>query len=243
MTDVVQLDLFEGKILTSNQQKRLDTTIKSRKQASDHKKSETEKIEALLLEAGFRPGLDYVNTFTTSEITKEEEIGWGENAFITEVTSMHFSGGCYITYKNFHNGETKTLSTSVTRNGDKLECYSITDQYRFYKPSTLLSKLKEKNERSQLGKELYIKNNTILDYTVEKYKKLFPKAKVKTGRDYDKIHKDYKEFKTVIVSFPSGSYVIYRLGYEKDKEVLHKKFDAIAEGLKGIDLLHYFNNQ
>ena len=243
MTNVVQLDLFEGKILTPKQQQRLNSTIKSRKQHSDQRKSEIEKTEALLLGAGFRPGLDYVNTFTTSKVTKEEELGWGENAFITEVTSMHHSGGCLINYKHFRNGETKTFSSSVTRAGDKLECYSITDQFRYYKPSTLLSKLKEKNERSRLEKELYIKNNTILDYTVEKYKKLFPKAEVKTGRDYYKIHKDYTEFETVIVSFPSGSYAIYRLGYEKDKEVLHKKFDALTEGLKGIDLLHYFNNQ
>ena len=243
MTNVMQLDLFEGKVLTSLQQKRLDATIKSRKQSSDYKKLETDIIEALLLKVGFKPGLDYVNTFTTSEVTKEEEIGWGENAITVEFTSIHHSGGCFITYKKFYNGETKTFSTSVTREGDKLECYSITDQHRFYKPSTLLSKLKEKNERSRLEKESYVKNNIILDYTVEKYKKLFPKAEVKTGRGNDYSYRNYGEFKTVIVNFPSGSYAIYRLGYEKDKEYLYKKFDAITEGLKGIDLLHYFNNQ
>ena len=54
---------------------------------------------------------------------------------------------------------------------------------------------------------------------------------------------NYNEFKTVIINFTSGSYVIYRLGYTNDGEYLHKKFDNVVDTLKGMDLLNHFNNQ
>ena len=53
----------------------------------------------------------------------------------------------------------------------------------------------------------------------------------------------YYDFKTVIVKFASGSYVIFRLGYEQDKEYVHKKFDNVVDTLKGMDLLRHFDGQ
>jgi hypothetical protein len=47
----------------------------------------------------------------------------------------------------------------------------------------------------------------------------------------------------VIVSFESGSYVIFRLGYENDKEYTHKKFDAVEAQLSAIELLNIFSQQ
>ena len=99
----------------------------------------------------------------------------------------------------------------------------------------------------QIDKErkLEIKNRaqTVLEYTVEKYTKLFPNATVTIGADYNRRRNDYTEFKTVIINFTSGSYVIYRLGYANDGEYFHKSFDGAVDTLKGIDLLNHFNNQ
>jgi hypothetical protein len=156
---------------------------------------------------------------------------------------MASSGGCHILYDTLRNGELVMGKSYVSREGDKLQCTSITSQYRYYKPSSLLTKLKEHNNSELRKLEANDKKQNILEYTVEKYKKLFPNAEVTIGSDYDRSRNNYTEFKTIIINFTSGSYVIYRLGYEQDREYLHKKFDKIVDTLKGIDLLNHFNNQ
>ena len=133
---------------------------------------------------------------------------------------------------------------SVSREGDKLECSYITPQYRAYKPSTLFSKLQDYNT-DQKNKHAYAnKTKSILNHTIDKYKKLFPNATVEVGNDYYKSRNyNYTEFPIVIVKFDSGSYVSFRLGSEIDKEYTHKKFDAIASQMSAMDLLKMFNNQ
>jgi hypothetical protein len=131
----------------------------------------------------------------------------------------------------------------VTAEHGKLECSSITSQYRAYLPSSLFTKLKENNEKAQNEYNSANREKSILNYTVNKYKTLFPNATVTTGKDYYKTRNEYTEFPTVIVSFKSGSWVSFRLGYENDKEFTHKKFDAIAAQLSTMDLLNVFNNQ
>ena len=156
---------------------------------------------------------------------------------------MRSSGGCQILFDSFRNGKIEMGKSYVSREGDKLQCTSITSQYRYYKPSSLLAKLKEHNSYSLGQLESTNKKQNIIEYTVEKYTKLFPNAEVKIGSDYNRGRNNYSEFKTVIIKFPSGSYVIYRLGYDNDGEYLHKKFDNVVDTLKGMDLLNHFNNQ
>jgi hypothetical protein len=131
----------------------------------------------------------------------------------------------------------------VTNEHDRLECSAITSQWRAYKPSSLLAKLKENNEKAQYAFDKANTTKLLLNYTVNKYKTLFPKATVTVGRDYYRSGNTYNEFETVIVTFESGSYIIFRLGYENDKEYTHKKFDAVASKLSTMDLLNIFNNQ
>ena len=50
-------------------------------------------------------------------------------------------------------------------------------------------------------------------------------------------------FATVLVSFPSDSYVEFKLGFEQDKEFVFRKWDAKVGVLKGMDLLNHFNKQ
>ena len=47
----------------------------------------------------------------------------------------------------------------------------------------------------------------------------------------------------VLVSFESGSWVEFKLGYRQDEEYMFKKFDATVDALKGMDLLNHFNEQ
>jgi hypothetical protein len=244
-TETMQLDLFEGKILTNDQRLEIQQYISKCDKEVVRKREENIKIQLLLDRAGFREGIDYVNDFGVDVKTYEHEFGYGYNntEWVAEVEVMRSSGGCQILFDSFRNGKIEMGKSYVSREGDKLQCTSITSQYRYYKPSSLLAKLKEHNNFSLRQLEATNKKQSILEYTVEKYTKLFPNAEVKVGSDYNRGRNNYSEFKTVIINFTSGSYVIYRLGYNNDGEYLHKKFDNVVDTLKGMDLLNHFNNQ
>jgi hypothetical protein len=245
MSNEMQLDLFEGKVLTTEQRLEVQSYIERGDKEVVRKREENIKIQLLLDRAGFREGIDYINDFDVSEKTYNHEFGYSYNntQWEAEVSVMRNSGGCQILFDSFRNGKIEMGKSFVYREGDKLQCTSITSQYRHYKPSSLLSKLKEHNDYSLIQLETTNKKQSILEYTVEKYTKLFPNAEVKIGSDYNRSRNNYSEFKTVIINFPSGSYVIYRLGYDNDGEYLHKKFDNVVDVLKGMDLLNHFNNQ
>ena len=245
MSNEMQLDLFEGKVLTTEQRLEVQSYIERGDKEVVRKREENIKIQLLLDRAGFREGIDYINDFDVSEKTYNHEFGYSYNntQWEAEVSVMRNSGGCQILFDSFRNGKIEMGKSFVYREGDKLQCTSITSQYRHYKPSSLLSKLKEHNDYSLIQLETTNKKQSIIEYTVEKYTKLFPNAEVKIGSDYNRVRYNYTEFKTVIINFTSGSYVIYRLGYDNDGEYLHKKFDNVVDVLKGMDLLNHFNNQ
>ena len=244
-TETMQLDLFEGKILTNDQRLEIQQYISKCDKEVVRKREENIKIQLLLDRAGFREGIDYVNDFGVGVKTYDHEFGYNYNntEWVAEVEVMRSSGGCQILFDSFRNGKIEMGKSYVSREGDKLQCTSITSQYRYYKPSSLLAKLKEHNSYSLRQLESTNKKQNIIEYTVEKYTKLFPNAEVKIGSDYNRGRIIFNEFKTVIINFPSGSYVIYRLGYDNDGEYLHKKFDNVVDVLKGMDLLNHFNNQ
>ena len=245
MSNEMQLDLFEGKVLTTEQRLEVQSYIERGDKEVVRKREENIKIQLLLDRAGFREGIDYINDFDVSEKTYNHEFGYSYNntQWEAEVSVMRNSGGCQILFDSFRNGKIEMGKSYVYREGDKLQCTCITSQYRHYKPSSLLSKLKEHNDYSLIQLETTNKKQSIIEYTVEKYTKLFPNAEVKIGSDYNRGRNNYTEFKTVIINFTSGSYVIYRLGYDNDGEYLHKKFDNVVDVLKGMDLLNHFNNQ
>ena len=239
-----QLEINFG-ILTVAQQERVDSFIKNQQSNVERIILAQAKIENLLISGGFKAGIDYVNDLEYSMVTEDKEFGYGENEFKANITYMKSSGGCKIIFDKY-NSYTNKIEVSmsiVTAEHDKLECSSITPQYRAYKPASLFTKLKENNEQAQDKYDSANREQAIIKYTVNKYKTLFPNATVTTGKDYHKTRNDYKDFPTVIVSFKSGSYVIFRLGYENDKEYTHKKFDAVATQLSTIELLNSFNNQ
>jgi hypothetical protein len=173
------------------------------------------------------------------------EFGYGENAFEANITYMKSSGGCKIIFDryNSYTNKIEVKMSMVTAENDKLECSSITSQYRAYLPTSLFTKLKENNEKAQNEYDSANREQAIIKYTVNKYKTLFPKANVTVGKDYYKTRNDYREFPIVIVGFENGSYISFKLGYENDKEYTHKKFDAVAAQLSAIELLNVFNNQ
>ncbi len=234
---IEQLELF--KVLSQEQQNEVDRFVERQNQHVIDRVASIKKMIDLLTDAGFEEGVNFDRSVKTGVETTERSFGWGDNRFTHEVTFNTVSGGVYLIHKRFYNGQLVTTKSSVSREGDKLECSSITPQYRAYKPSTLLVKLSEYNEDQQWRFDNYTKKNEILDYTLDKYSKLYPNAKVQTGNGYA----GRSSFQTVLVSFESGSWVEFRLGYRQDEEYMFKKFDATVDALKGMDLLNHFNEQ
>jgi hypothetical protein len=241
-----QLDLFEGLVLTTEQQEQIDSFIKRQTLNAGEADRNVGKIMMMLDEAGFVQGVDYNSNFEVYEVTSKREFGYSYNNtnFEHEITYINAVGGVYLIVDTIKEGKIVKYNAPVSREGDKLMCTNITEQYRYYKPSTLLTKLKESrkakiNELSRQNKE-----QVCLDYTIAKYQKLYPEAEVKEGSDYTRYGRhDYKQFKTVVVKFKSGSSVTFQLGYsyELDKERLYESYDAQKETVE--QTLERFNNQ
>ena len=232
-----QLELFQ--VLNTEQQTEVNSFVeRTNKQAVDRVASIKKMID-LLETGGFVEDVDFKRNFKIGESTHERTFGWGDNKFDAEVTVNTVSGGVYLIHKRFYNGKLETTSSTVSREGDKLMCSMITPQYRAYKPTSLLVKLNEYNEAQQWRFDNYNNKKSLLDFTLNKYTTLYPNATVQTGTGYS----GRSSFSTVLVSFESGSWVEFRLGFRQNEEYTFKKFDAKVDSLKGMDLLNHFNKQ
>ena len=245
MSNAIQLDLFHGKVLTTEQQEEVNRFIKNQAERAIKAEKRNSKIMLMLDEAGFVYGQDYSSDFEVKEVTREQRFGYGYNNtdYEFEVTYTQSSGNVFLWVNTINNGELKTYKSSVDKEGDKLMCTSITSQYRHYKPSSLLVKYKEHNQRIVDELEEKNKQSIALDNVVSKYQTLYPEAKVTIGSDYYRSRRNYDSFPLVIVTFKSGSSVSFQLGYSDNMEEVrfYKKYDAQSETTD--QLLTRFNNQ
>ena len=242
-TETMQLDLFNGVVLTTDQQLEIDNFIKKQAERAVKSQDNVNRTMLLMDEAGFVQGKDYISNFEVHEVTKEVSFGYSYNStnYEHEVTYMNAVGGVYLKANIIKDGKIKTRNVSVDREYNKIMCTSITEQYRYYKPSSLYTKFNEYNERKINELEHNNNQKIALDIIVAKYQKLYPEAEVKIGSDY--YRRSYNSFPTVKVKFESGSSVEFTLGYgdEMEKERFHKKYDAQTETVE--NLLERFNNQ
>ena len=241
-----QLDLFEGLVLTTEQQEQVNSFIERQAKNAVDSQNRINRTMLLLDEAGFVQGVDYDSNFEVYEVTQERELGYSYNNtnFTYEMTYMNAVGTVYLIVDTIKEGKIVKYKASVDREGNKLMCTNITSQYRYYKPSTLLAKLKESRKAKIAELNRMNKEQVCLDYTVAKYQKLYPEATVKAGSDYYKgYRRGYESFPIVKIEFKSGSSVTFQLGYgyELDKERLHKRYDAQKETVE--QTLERFNNQ
>ena len=232
-----QLELFQ--VLNQEQQTEVNDYVVRENQRIVNRVASIKRIIDLLETGGFVEDMDFERDFEIGESTHERTFGWGDDNFKAEITVNTTAGGIRLIHKRFYNGKVETTTSSVGRDGDKLECSMITPQYRAYKPASLLVKLHEYNENQELKFNSYHKKKDMLSYTINKYTILFPNAKVQEGMGYQ----GRSSFATVLVSFPSDSYVEFKLGFEQDKEFVFRKWDAKVNTLKGMDLLKHFNKQ
>jgi len=152
-----QLEMDFG-MLTVEQQARVDRFIQSQ---AEHAVKQ-EKIAAhdmkVLNDAGFRAGIDFVNTFTSELVTEDYEFGYYENAFTGNITYQKYSGGVAIIAKQVKLDENDQavrnerhihFSVQSDYKGSKIECSTLVGSYRAVKPETLFIKLMEYNQRQE----------------------------------------------------------------------------------------------
>ena len=245
MSNAIQLDLFHGKVLTAEQQEEVNKFIKNQAERAIKAEKRNNKTMLMLDEAGFVYGQDYSSDFEVKEVTREQRFGYGYNNtdYEFEVTYTQNTGNVFLWVNTINDGELKTYKSSVDREGDKLQCTSVTKQYRYYKPSSLLVKYKEHNQRIVGELEHKNKQSVALNNVVANFQTFYPDAQVTIGSDYYRGTRNYDSFPIVKVEFKSGSYISFQLGYgDKMEEVrFHKKYDAQSETTD--QLLTRFNNQ
>jgi hypothetical protein len=241
--DPNQLDLFAGIVLTVEQQKQVDSYIDSVNKSTNYQRNKVHHIERLLVEAGFKVGIDFENTFKPFLETRTVSIGWGNNKFETEATAEFYSGDINLLglYFNTYDKKIENRKFGVDISNGKLQSSStIQGQYRFIKPKTLLEKLRLSNEKAKQQLEDYKKENSLKLSVIEKYTKLYPKATITVKDDWSKYS---GRFEVIEVKFESGSFIQFKLDTYKNVEFFHKKHDEVYDRLNSNELLERFSKQ
>ena len=238
-----QLDLFHGVVLTQDQEKEVKNWVKRQATNAAENQENVNRIMLMLDEAGFVQGKDYDSNFEIHEVTCDREFGYSYNNtnYEYEVTYLNSCGNVYLKVNTIHEGKIKNYNSTVSREGDKLMCTSVTSQYRYYKPSSLLVKFNEHNSLQNSKLNRLNAEDIAIENIITKFQNQYPKAEVTRGSDY--YRRSYQEFPVVKVKFQSGSEVSFTLGYSGDLENVrfHKKYDAVNENTEA--LMERFNNQ
>jgi hypothetical protein len=238
--DPNQLDLFAGIVLTTEQQNQVDRYIDNVNKSANFQRNKVQRIEQLLIEAGFKKGINFENTFKSSLETSTVGIGWGNNQFETEVTAEFHSGDVSLKGLRFANNELIKTTFNIDVDKDKVQCYTVQGQSRYIKPKTLLEKLNQYNECQKDALKDFQNKTNLKRIVVEKYTKLYPNAVVTVKSDWTKYS---GSFEVIEVKFESGSYVQFRLDTYNNKEYMFRNHDAEFVKLNSEELLNRFSKQ
>jgi hypothetical protein len=237
-----QLDLFAGILLTDEQEQMIIEYKERCAKNALYYKNENERLEKLLLKAGFIKDVNFVNTFKIKTETRNVSLGsdYRNNRFEVEVTHEIIEGDLRLKGFSFYNGNLDQKEFSIGLEKDKVQCSAIQDQYRYIKPATLLEKLTIHNSRQVEMYENYVKKNALKLATIKKYQTLYPDATVEVKQEYSKYS---GTFDVLEVKFESGSYVQFQLNTYQNKELFYKKYDAQFEAMSVEEVLNKFSNQ
>ena len=239
-----QLDLFEGILLTPDQEKQVMGFVERQKNTAELRIGAVKQVESQLLAAGFIKGNHFVNDFKVETITTDVTLGYSYNntQFTVELTYLDSTGDIKLkgTYLSLDKKQIEERLFYFNEHKGKFNCYGLQDNNRFIKAETLLQKLIENDERVVRAFRENQKKTDLKQSVIEKYTKLYPNATI-TVKDFYSKHSG--SFEVIEVRFESGSYVQFKLDCYKGVEYLFAKYDAEIETL-GLDkLLDKFSKQ
>ena len=241
-----QLDLFAGIVLTTKQQQLINKFKERQFKAAKTREAENQILLKELIDAGFVLGVNFENTFKIVTLTKEINLGYYEERFSIELEYETFEGGIGLLGKWFDSTKNKVIDTKIsidpefTRRGIKASSYTLMGHYRRVKPATLLEKLNIYNRSQQYRFEAFNRKETTKQNTLKKYQEKYPTATVTLSTDWTR-HSG--TFDILTVSFPSGSYITFKLYEHENTETVHKVFDAEFKKLNTEEVLDKFSKQ
>lgn len=243
-----QLDLFEGIILTSEQEQMITDFIAKKVKTSEEAFQENQLVQNMLMDAGFIPGEHFKNTFEKVVATNEVQLGYsfkGNNFTAKDVTFVSTEGGITLLSKSYDPKLDKIIDRDVryfSREGDKFECSSLTGNFRKIKASTMLTKLQE--QRSKAERNMVSHRQTTLAFAkaIDTLKSKFPNANILRIDDYDSNGRSYRTVKRIKAQFENGSFITFNISNDGSYRI-NKKYDASIVGLDSDQLMEHFTNQ
>jgi hypothetical protein len=239
-----QLPLFANMLTVEQEQRVADAKASATKQMNRQKDEVLRKMK-MVIDAGFSPA-QYGYSTDCIKITNEVNANsWREDRKMVEVELDHFKGNFYIVFDEYDKNKNEIIKrkASVDLRGDKLECYWLNNNSRAMKPTTILANIAKAAETAKYQYEIANKTKSTVEYTVDKYQKLYPDAEVKAGKGYNRGRGEYNEFDTVTITFKSGSYVTFEVYTTPDKEYVREKYDAVFRKMSINEVMDYFNAQ
>jgi hypothetical protein len=245
---MLQLDLFEGVVLTVEQEEMVARFKENKAKRTKKFQLENQQIEGALVEAGFIKGVDFENNFETKTITRDIELGssWSDNQFTAQdVTYNECFGGVELLSKRYNKEEDKVVDTRIkflNFEYGKFECSSLTGNYRKIKPTTLLTKLQEQRERAEYEMKANRERNGGFIVAMSDLQTKFPAANVFKFTDYDGYGARYRTVERIKAQFENGSYVTFNVSNDGSYRIA-KKYDAAIAAMGSNEVMEFFTNQ
>jgi hypothetical protein len=242
--DPNQLPLFAD-LLTAEQEQRIVDEKSSATKQMDRQRLEVIRKAAIVDAAGFTSD-HYGYSINCSKVIREINVNsWRKTSRMVEVELDRFNGNFYILFDEYDKGKNEIIKRKATVDlrGDKLECYWLNNNLRAMKPATILANIAKAAETAKYKYEIANKTKSTVEYTVDKYKKLYPDAKVEAGKGCNSGRGKYEEFDVVTITFKSGSYVMLKVYTTRDQEYTYKTYDSVFTKMNKIEVMDYFNAQ
>ena len=244
----MQLNLFEGVILTVEQQEKVARFKEDKNKNSKNSSLKNQQIEGALVEAGFVKGVDFENTFETKVVTRDVELGYSfndTNFTAQDVTYTSTFGGVSFLSKRYSK-ENDVINDTVIKyfdfQGGKFECSSLTGNYRKIKASTLLTKLQEQRNQAEIDMKTTRERNNGFAIALDELKTKFPAANIFKITDHDGYGNRYYTVERIKAQFENGSYVTFNVSNDGSYKIA-KKYDAAIVGLDSNEIMEFFTNQ
>ena len=244
-----QLDLFQGKVLSTKQITEIAEWVKSKDEEVKREIKKNEAQVAVLIEEGFIEDVHFENRFKTSVKTYEHEFGYSYNnsAYTAEVTTQVRTGGLVLLYKKFDASKNEIITAIDYPNferGGKITASSISGSYRALKPSTILSKIKESGEIAQSQYEYHNIAKAARAKTKKHYEDLYPNATVSYSQEWKRSPYNHggRNLNILTILFPSKSYIKLEV-YDSGNTCKYETYDALYVKPTLEQLGETFSNQ
>ena len=247
---MLQLELFEGIVLSQEQQEMVAEFKQKQSKAVKHRILSNERLEGALIEAGFLKDVDFENTFEPTIVTNDVQLGYsfkGNQFEAKDVTYNTTEGGVSFLSKSYEKAFDKIVDTKIKYysfdgNKNKIECSGVIGSYRAVKLTTFLTKLKEQREEAEAQMESARKRKSAFAIAKANLQAKYPNVNIVEFTDFDRYSNRYFEVKRLKAQFENGSYITFNVNSLGEYSI-NKKYDAVMATADVETAMNAFLNQ